>query len=131
MSRIQLALDVDDLEESIAFYSRLFGTEPAKVRPGYANFAVDDPPLKLVLNAPGNGAAGTLNHLGVEVGTADEVAEAAHRLEVSGLLPTRDDGVCCYADQSKVWVDGPDGKPWEIYAVLADVDEPARTAPCC
>ena len=61
----------------------------------------------------------------------DEVAEAAHRLEVSGLLPTRDDGVCCYADQSKVWVDGPDGKPWEIYAVLADVDEPARTAPCC
>ena len=131
MARLQLSLNVSDLDAAVDFYRRLFGVEPAKLRPGYANFAVADPPLKLVLNAPGSGAAGTINHLGVEVDSTDEVAETAQRLEASGLLPTRDDGVCCYADQSKVWVDGPDGKPWEVYAVLADVDEPARTASCC
>ena len=131
MSRVQLSINVSDFDAAVAFYSRLFGAAPAKLRPGCANFALDDPPLKLVLNSPGNGPGGTINHLGVEVDSADEVAETAQRLEASGLLPTRDDGVCCYADQSKVWVDGPDGKPWEVYAVLADVDEPARTASCC
>src|SRR2546427_2084374 len=88
MARLQLALNVSDLDAAVDFYRSLFGVEPAKVRPGYANFAVDEPPLKLVLNAPGNGAAGTINHLGIEVGSTDEVADAARRLEAAGLIPT-------------------------------------------
>ena len=121
MSRIQLALDVDDLEESVAFYSRLFGTEPAKVRPGYANFAIAEPPLKLVLlENPGQG--GTLNHLGVEVDSPDKVdAEQARLAQVSlGAIDERDT-TCCYARQDKFWVTGaPDGERWEIYTVLED-----------
>jgi catechol 2,3-dioxygenase-like lactoylglutathione lyase family enzyme len=123
MNRVQLALNVDDLHQAIAFYATLFGTEPAKVRPGYANFAVDEPPLKLVLIA-GHGAPGSLNHLGVEVESTDDVAAAQGRLAASGLTTATEDEVsCCYAVQDKVWVDAPDGEPWEIYTVLADVDE--------
>ena len=125
MSRIQLALNVEDLDQSVAFYSKLFGTEPAKLRPGYANFAIAEPPLKLVLlENPGQG--GSLNHLGVEVGSTDEVAAAQARLAGQGLPTATEDGVsCCYAKQDKVWVDGPSGEPWEIYTVLEDVEMPA------
>ena len=125
MSRVQLALNVDDLDAAITFYPKLFATEPAKVRPGYANFAIAEPPLKLVLiETPGQG--GTLNHLGVEVGSTDEVGAAQARLAGEGLATAVEDGVaCCYARQDKVWVDGPSGEPWEIYTVLEDVEMPA------
>jgi lactoylglutathione lyase len=124
MSRVQLALNVDDLDSAINFYAKLFATEPAKVRPGYANFAIAEPPLKLVLieNA---GKGGTLNHLGVEVGSPDEVVAAQVRLTDAGLATVVEDGVaCCYARQDKVWVDGPSGEPWEIYTVLEHVEMP-------
>jgi catechol 2,3-dioxygenase-like lactoylglutathione lyase family enzyme len=122
MARVQLALNVSDLEAAVAFYTKLFGTEPAKVRPGYANFAVDDPPLKLVL-IEGHGQPGTMNHLGVEVSTTDEVAATQRRLAGEGLATAVEDQVaCCYAVQDKVWVDAPDGEPWEVYTVLADVE---------
>lgn len=124
MSRVQLALNVDDLDAAVAFYSTLFATSPVKLRDGYANFAVDNPPLKLVLfEQPGKG--GTINHLGVEVETTSEVASAQARLAVGGLPIATEDGVaCCYARQDKVWVDGPSGEPWEIYTVLEDVEMP-------
>lgn len=123
MSRVQLALNVADLDEAVAFYSKLFATEPAKVRPGYANFAVDDPPLKLVLIEDPASEPGTLNHLGVEVATPDDVAAATARLGAVGLATAEEEGVtCCYALQDKVWVDGPGGEPWEIYTVLADAE---------
>lgn len=121
MSRIQLALNVDDLEESITFYSQLFGTEPAKRRPGYANFAVAEPPLKLVLlENPGQG--GSLNHLGVEVASVDSVDAEQSRLAGRGLTSVDERGTtCCYAKQDKFWVQGaPNGERWEIYTVLAD-----------
>ncbi len=124
MSRVQLALNVDDLQESIAFYSRLFGTEPAKIRPGYANFAVAEPPLKLVLlENPGRG--GSLNHLGVEVVDTDTVDSEQTRLAEVGLASTDErDSTCCYAKQDKFWVEGaPNGERWEIYTVLADSPE--------
>lgn len=125
MSRVQLALNVSDLDAAVDFYSKLFGTQPAKLRPGYANFAVAEPPLKLVL-IEGNGAPGTLNHLGVEVESTEEVAEAHARLTGEGLATAAEDQVaCCFALQDKVWVDAPDGEPWEIYTVLADVEMPA------
>jgi catechol 2,3-dioxygenase-like lactoylglutathione lyase family enzyme len=131
MSRVQLALNVADLDEAIGFYTKLFGTEPAKVRPGYANFAVAEPPLKLILIA-GNGEPGSLNHLGVEVESTEDVATTQKRLANEGLpTATEDEVSCCYAVQDKVWVDAPDGEPWEIYTVLADVEMPAgelRTA---
>ena len=123
MSRVQLALNVDDIEQAVAFYSRLFQAEPAKRRPGYANFALDEPALKLVLiENPGSG--GSLNHLGVEVATAAEVVDATRRLAAAGL-PTRvEDGTtCCYALQDKVWVTGPGGERWEVYTVLADATD--------
>ncbi len=125
MSRIQLALNVDDLESAVDFYSKLFATPPAKLRDGYANFAVAEPPLKLVLfEQPGKG--GTINHLGVEVESADQVGAAQARLAAEGLATaTEEDVACCYARQDKVWVDGPSGEPWEIYTVLADVEMPA------
>ena len=120
MSRVQLALNVDDIDQAIEFYTKLFATPPAKVRDGYANFAIAEPPLKLVLiQNPGNG--GTLNHLGVEVETADEVATATQRLRGEGLLTElQEQTTCCYALQDKVWVHGPDAEPWEVYTVLAD-----------
>jgi catechol 2,3-dioxygenase-like lactoylglutathione lyase family enzyme len=125
VSRVQLALNVTDLEAAIGFYSKLFGTAPAKVRAGYANFAVADPPLKLVL-IEGQGNGGTLNHLGVEVGSTEEVGAAQRRLTDEGLATAVEDQVtCCYAVQDKVWVDGPDREPWEIYTVLADAEMPA------
>ena len=134
MSRAQLALNVSDLDEAIGFYSKLFATEPAKVRPGYANFAVADPPLKLVL-IEGAGAAGSLNHLGVEVASTGEVRHAQHRLAEAGLVAGVEDEVtCCYAVQDKVWAEGPDGEPWEVYTVLADAGAEAgqcATEACC
>jgi len=126
MARVQLALNVSDLATSVAFYSKLFGTEPAKVRAGYANFVVDAPPLKLVL-VEGHGEPGTLNHLGVEVASTAEVGAAQRQLAELGLATATEDQVeCCYAVQDKVWVDAPDGEPWEIYTVLADTPEPSE-----
>jgi catechol 2,3-dioxygenase-like lactoylglutathione lyase family enzyme len=119
MSRIQLALNVTDLDAAVDFYSRLFATEPAKRRPGYANFAIAEPPLKLVLIETTD-ATGALNHLGVEVFSTAEVADAQRRLAGEGLDTVAEAGVCCYAQQEKVWVNDPDGAPWEIYTVLAD-----------
>jgi catechol 2,3-dioxygenase-like lactoylglutathione lyase family enzyme len=125
MSRVQLALNVSDLEKAVVFYSKLFGAEPAKRRPGYANFAIAEPPLKLVL-IEGHGEPGTMNHLGVEVASTDEVGAATARLTAEGLVTAAEDQVaCCYAVQDKVWVDAPDGEPWEIYTVLSDVEHPA------
>jgi catechol 2,3-dioxygenase-like lactoylglutathione lyase family enzyme len=120
MSRIQLALNVDDLEEAVTFYSRLFNTAPAKLKDGYANFAVTEPPLKLVLlENPGQG--GTINHLGVEVESSDEVHAEIARLAGEGLFTDEEIGTtCCFATQDKVWVSGPDREKWEVYTVLAD-----------
>lgn len=122
MSRAQLALDVDDIDAAITFYTKLFGVEPAKVKPGYANFAVADPPLKLVLiENPGRG--GTLNHLGIEVSSSERVHEEIERLTGEGLFTDEEIGTtCCFATQDKVWVTGPDGERWEVYTVLADSD---------
>jgi catechol 2,3-dioxygenase-like lactoylglutathione lyase family enzyme len=134
MSRVQLALNVADLEASVAFYSTLFGVDPHKRRAGYANFAIDSPPLKLVLiEVPeadrGSGAAGALNHLGVEVFSGDEVAEAAERLTSAGLATFDErDTTCCYALQDKVWVHDPAGAPWEVYVVKDDDPTDAHPA---
>lgn len=131
MSRVQLALNVSDLEAAIDFYSTLFGTPPAKVRPGYANFAIEEPPLKLVLIA-GEGTPGTLNHLGVEVMSTDEVAASIVRLQSGGLVTEiEEQTTCCYAVQDKVWVHGPDSEPWEVYTVLADAGVMHTTDDAC
>ncbi|MFY9781915.1 MAG: ArsI/CadI family heavy metal resistance metalloenzyme [Acidimicrobiales bacterium] len=120
MSRVQLALNVSNLEEAIEFYSRFFNTEPAKVRNGYANFAIDEPPLKLVL-MENEGAPGSLNHLGVEVFSTDEVVAASKYLSSVGMATRVEESTtCCFAVQDKVWVDGVDGSPWEVYTVLED-----------
>jgi catechol 2,3-dioxygenase-like lactoylglutathione lyase family enzyme len=120
MSRIQLAVNVSDLDEAIEFYSKFFKSEPAKVRPGYANFAIDDPPLKLVL-IQNEGAPGSLNHLGVEVFSTEEVSEATRYLSDVGFATRIEEKTtCCFAVQDKVWVDGVDGSPWEVYTVLED-----------
>lgn len=122
MSRVQVALNVADLDESIAFYTKLFRTPPVKVRDGYANFAIADPPLKLVLVA-GDGEPGTLNHIGVEVDSPDEVAAAIRRASSDGLDQEIQERVsCCYAVQDKTWVQGPDNA-WELYTVLADAPD--------
>lgn len=134
MSRVQLALNVSNLSEAIEFYSKLFKTGPAKVREGYANFAIADPPLKLVL-IEGQGEPGSLNHLGVEVETTDLVQDAIAHLQSAGLATDiEEETTCCYAVQDKVWVNAPDGEPWEVYTVLADaeamrVEETACCAP--
>lgn len=121
MSRVQLALRVADLEGSIEFYSRLFGTTPAKRRPGYANFAIAEPPLKLVLLEGEPGEETRMDHLGVEVENTGLVVEAAKRLAEAGLATRVEDQTsCCYAVQDKVWVSGPGGEPWEVYTVTAD-----------
>ncbi|HLI16578.1 MAG TPA: ArsI/CadI family heavy metal resistance metalloenzyme [Acidimicrobiales bacterium] len=124
-SRVQLALSVSDLQASVDFYRKLLRAEPAKRRDGYANFAVADPPLKLVLiedpRVRGRGGAGVLNHLGIEVSGRDEVARATRRLSDEGLaVVTEQAATCCHAVQDKVWVADPDGTPWEVYTVLAD-----------
>jgi catechol 2,3-dioxygenase-like lactoylglutathione lyase family enzyme len=139
MSRVQLALNVSDLEAAIDFYSKLFTTEPSKLMPGYANFAIAEPPLKLVLiegEVSGtDGVTGKLNHLGVEVMSTDEVTAATNRLAGEGLVTNLEvETTCCYAVQDKVWVTDPDGAPWEVYSVLADA--PAETglsgdSACC
>lgn len=134
MSRVQLALNVADIDEAVKFYSKLFGAEPAKIRPGYANFAITEPPLKLVLiesgEARGEGVQGALNHLGVEVESPEDVQAAARRLAGEGLVPEiQESTTCCYAVQDKAWVEDPDGAPWEIYTVLADA--PAETGLGC
>ncbi|MCV7225023.1 ArsI/CadI family heavy metal resistance metalloenzyme [Mycolicibacterium komossense] len=122
MSRAQLALNVDDLDEAIRFYSTLFNTTPAKVKTGYANFAIVEPPLKLVLlENPGKG--GTINHLGVEVASSDAVHAEIARLTDEGMFTEEEIGsTCCFATQDKVWVTGPAGEKWEVYTVLADSD---------
>ena len=134
--RVQLALNVDDIDEAVVFYSKLFGAEPAKRRPGYANFAITEPPLKLVLlENPGHG--GSLNHLGVEVPDIDTVDAEQARLAGTGLASVDErDTTCCYARQDKFWVQGPsDGERWEIYTVLADsqtfYDEDPGAPACC
>lgn len=130
MSRVQLALNVRDLDESIEFYTKLFRTPPAKIREGYANFAIAEPPLKLVLFV-GDGEPGTLNHLGVEVESTAQVAEAAARLTAEGAqCEMQESTTCCYAVQDKVWVTGPEF-PWEIYTVLADAPVMQPDAECC
>ena len=122
MSRVQLALNVDDLDQAITFYSKLFNTAPAKVKDGYANFAVAEPPLKLVLiENPGKG--GTLNHLGVEVAKTETVHAEIDRLSAAGLFTEEEmNTTCCFATQDKVWVTGPAGEKWEVYTVLTDSD---------
>ncbi|MFF4157018.1 ArsI/CadI family heavy metal resistance metalloenzyme [Streptomyces sp. NPDC001678] len=123
MSRVQLALNVADLEASVAFYSKLFGVEPAKRRPGYANFAITEPPLKLVLIEGESGQDTRLDHLGVEVEAVDQVSAATERLKAAGLATFEgNDTSCCYALQDKVWVTGPGKEPWEVYVVKADAD---------
>ncbi|MCF2531444.1 ArsI/CadI family heavy metal resistance metalloenzyme [Yinghuangia soli] len=134
MSRVQLALRVADLDASIAFYSKLFGTEPAKLRDGYANFAIAEPPLKLVLIQGAEGEPTVMDHLGVEVETAEQVSAATTRLAGAGLATVEEnDTTCCYAVQDKVWVHGPGAEPWEVYVVKADADQLPRDegSACC
>jgi catechol 2,3-dioxygenase-like lactoylglutathione lyase family enzyme len=132
MSRVQLALNVDNLDQAVNFYSKLFNTKPAKRKDGYANFAIAEPPLKLVL-FENHGHGGTLNHLGVEVDSSDEVHDEIARLAGDGLVTEEQMGNnCCFATQDKVWVSGPAGERWEIYTVLADSEtfgtNPERSA---
>src|SRR5215469_156182 len=134
MSRVQLALRVADLEASVAFYAKLFGAEPAKRRPGYANFAIAEPPLKLVLIEGTAGEPARMDHLGIEVDTTDEVTAATSRLTAAGLATaTEEDTACCYAVQDKVWVTGPGQEPWEVYVVKGDADvlDRAVGSGCC
>lgn len=131
MSRVQLALNVSDLDASVQFYSTLFGTEPAKLRPGYANFAIADPPLKLVL-FENPAAAGSINHLGVEHMERSAVQTAIGELTDAGLVPAvENETECCYAVQDKAWVNAPDGEAWEVYTVLSDVPLDAPSTTCC
>jgi catechol 2,3-dioxygenase-like lactoylglutathione lyase family enzyme len=133
MARVQLALNVDDLDQAITFYTKLFNTEPAKRKPGYANFVIADPPLKLVL-LEGPGQGGALNHLGVEVESSEAVHTEIARLTDAELFTEEQIGAtCCFAIQDKVWVTGPGGERWEVYTVLADSDTfgGAATTPCC
>ena len=123
MSRVQLAINVENLDEAIDFYSRLFDAVPAKVQPGYANFAIADPPLKLVL-FENQGKGGSINHLGVEVQTTEDVLTPEDRLTRAGMVTTAiDETQCCYAEKTEVWVDGPDGVRWEWYVKHADSDQ--------
>jgi catechol 2,3-dioxygenase-like lactoylglutathione lyase family enzyme len=138
MARAQLALNVTNLDEAVSFYSRLFATPPAKVRAGYANFAVADPPLKLVLIENPAAAAGSLNHLGVELASTDEVGLARARLAEAAITTKTEEGTtCCYAVQDKVWAFGPQGAAWEFYTVLADAPsdeapgQPGPATACC
>ena len=119
MARVQLAINVAELDSAIEFYGKLFSAEPHKVRPGYANFEIDNPPLKLVLMEDGRG--GSLNHLGVEVDTATEVVAETQRLGGLGMATEIEDGVvCCHAEQDKVWVSDPAGIRWEVYTITDD-----------
>jgi catechol 2,3-dioxygenase-like lactoylglutathione lyase family enzyme len=135
MSRVQLALNVSNVDAAVEFYSKVFRTQPAKRRAGYANFAIAEPPLKLVL-IENPTAAGTMNHLGVEVESSAQVVDAIeHFKQVDLPTKTEDQTTCCYAVQDKVWVKDPDGAPWEIYTVLSDAStfgaSPTPSATCC
>jgi lactoylglutathione lyase len=134
VSRLQLALNVSNLDEAVDFYSKFFKTAPTKLRPGYANFAITEPPLKLVL-FENSGVPGTINHLGVEVFTTDEVQDATRYLSEQGFVTDIEEKTtCCFAVQDKVWVDGPDSSRWEVYTVLADASDSssvAGDATCC
>jgi len=134
VSRLQLALNVSNLDEAADFYTKFFKTEPTKLRPGYANFAITEPPLKLVL-FENSGDPGTINHLGVEVSTTGEVQDATRYLAEQGFVTdVEDETTCCFAVQDKVWVDGPDASRWEVYTVLADASDSstvAGDATCC
>jgi len=122
MSRFQISINVADAAVAAGFYSKLFGVEPAKQRPGYANFVVEDPPLKLIV-IEGEGEPGTLNHVGIEVDGTDAVVAATHRLAELGLpFKVDDTHTCCYATQDKVWTQDPDRVPWETYTVIDDAD---------
>lgn len=124
--RLQLALNVDDLDQAVDFYTKMFDTKPVKTKPGYANFAIENPPLKLVL-FEGAGASGSINHLGVETEVADEVVAAESRLTDSGLETTGvDDTVCCYAEKTETWVTAPDGNRWEWYVKRGDSEQLAN-----
>jgi catechol 2,3-dioxygenase-like lactoylglutathione lyase family enzyme len=134
VSRVQLALRVADLEASVAFYSKLFNTEPAKRRPGYANFAITEPPLKLVLIEGDADRPTVMDHLGVEVETTEAVAAASARLTAEGMATIEQaDTACCYAVQDKVWVHGPGAEPWEVYVVKTDAStmHRAQDGECC
>ncbi|MFI6039209.1 ArsI/CadI family heavy metal resistance metalloenzyme [Streptomyces sp. NPDC051315] len=134
MSRVQLALRVPDLAASVAFYTELFGTQPAKLRDGYANFALAEPPLKLVLIEGTAGEDTRLDHLGVEVESTEAVRAATTRLAEAGLATAEEnDTTCCYAVQDKVWVQGPGREPWEVYVVKSDADSLAKQqgSTCC
>lgn len=121
--RLQLALDVSDLDEAVDFYTKMFGTEPDKIRPGYANFAIAEPPLKLVLFENRNGG-GTINHLGVEVEEASQVSDAEARIAGAGIDTTGiDDTICCYAEKTETWVEAPDSLRWEWYVKTGDADQ--------
>ena len=125
MSCVQLSINVSDFDAAVAFYSRLFGAAPAKLRPGYANFALDDALPKLVPNSPGNGPGGTISHLGVEVGSAGDVTQAEARLAAAGQPTQPEPGaVCCYARQDKMWTHDPDGAAWKYYTVLEHIETP-------
>lgn len=135
--RLQLALNVDDLDTAVDFYTKMFGVGPAKTKPGYANFAIADPPLKLVL-FEGAGDDGSINHLGVETETADEVVTAEARLSAAGLVTTGiDDTICCFAEKTETWVHAPDGNRWEWYVKRADAEQleyvvaPDGATGCC
>ncbi|MEU8870128.1 ArsI/CadI family heavy metal resistance metalloenzyme [Streptomyces javensis] len=129
MFRVQLALNVPDLDASVAFYSKLFGVEPAKRRPGYANFAITEPPLKLVLIEGEADRETRLDHLGVEVTSTEQVTAATGRLKEAGLATFEEnDTSCCYALQDKVWVHGPGKEPWEVYVVKGDAEQMGKSA---
>ena len=130
MSRVQLALRVADLDGSVEFYRKLFGVGPAKRRPGYANFAITEPPLKLVLIEGDPGQATVMDHLGIEVESSEQVRAATARLGGAGLDTTVEDATtCCYALQDKVWVHGPGAEPWEVYTVLSDAPQVRQHPP--
>lgn len=141
--RLQLALNVNDLDEAIAFYSKLFGVDPYKVKPGYANWEIADPPLKLVVFERADAEPGSINHLGVETDHADEVVAAEQRMRQVGLATTGvDETICCFAEKVETWVEGPGGTRWEWYVKHADHDTqldnvvlssagPDDTASCC
>ena len=130
MSRVQLALNVADLDASIDFYTKLFDTPPAKIRDGYANFAIENPPLKLILFA-GQGEPGSINHVGVEVGSTDEVGAAIARAQTNAMATDIQENVsCCYAVQDKVWIHGPENS-WEFYVVHSDAPNLIPADGCC
>lgn len=132
--RLQLALNVDDIDEAVTFYSKMFNATPHKRRPGYANFALDTPPLKLVL-FENPGAGERLNHLGVELLEPSEVEDAIIRMDRLGIAEEIERGRdCCHAIQDKVWAREPQGLRWEWYRITDDMQDetmPKDDSRCC